>query len=297
MSWIGKSPITYLFERCLQEGLTPLFELENDLGPVHQREFAIKVTAGEYVGRGTGSSKKKAKHLAALEAVNQMMGFEIDSPESVEQEGSISLPNQNNPVGQLQELTQKKLLPLPTYEFEMTPGPPGVREFTCTIHLLKLTQTGVGKSKKLAKREAAIAMLDQLKVDDLADQLDEALKSLTDEFSIPQSDIRSAYQVLKEGKKPSIRGTPPGSYTITKPPKQVPTYCDLLQELADELKFEVTYVDLPEPTCAGLNQCIVQLSTMPVAVCHGCGRSVDESHASAALHTLLYLGIDPDVVI
>lgn len=36
-----------------------------------------------------------------------------------------------------------------------------------------------------------------------------------------------------------------------KPVKQVPTYCDLLQELADELKFEVTYVDLPEPTCAG----------------------------------------------
>jgi len=51
---IGKSPITYLFEQCLRRSLTPLFELENDLGPVHQREFAIKVTAGEFIGRGTG---------------------------------------------------------------------------------------------------------------------------------------------------------------------------------------------------------------------------------------------------
>jgi len=61
---------------------------------------------------------------------------------SIEQESSISVPKQDNPVGELQELTQKKLLPLPTYEFEMTQGPPSVREFTCTIRLLKLTQTG-----------------------------------------------------------------------------------------------------------------------------------------------------------
>jgi len=55
----------------------------------------------------------------------------------------------------------------------------------CQIHYLHNTcSAGVGKTKKIAKRVAAIAMLDQLKVDDLADQLDEALKSLTDEFSI-----------------------------------------------------------------------------------------------------------------
>ena len=40
---------------------------------------------------------------------------------------------------------------------------------------------------------------------------------------------------------------------------------------------------------AGQRQCLVQLSTMPVAVCHGVGQNTDEAHAQAAHHALQYL--------
>lgn len=42
-----------------------------------------------------------------------------------------------------------------------------------------------------------------------------------------------------------------------------------LQEIASEQQFEVTYVDIEEKTYSGQYQCLVQLSTLPVAVCQG----------------------------
>ena len=42
-----------------------------------------------------------------------------------------------------------------------------------------------------------------------------------------------------------------------------------LQEIATEHQFEVTYVDIEEKTYSGRYQCLVQLSTLPVAVCQG----------------------------
>ena len=42
---------------------------------------------------------------------------------------------------------------------------------------------------------------------------------------------------------------------------------------------------------SGQRQCLVQLSTMPVAVCHGVGPSTDEAHAQAAHNALQYLKI------
>ena len=53
----------------------------------------------------------------------------------------------------------------------------------------------------------------------------------------------------------------------------------------------MTYVDLPEVSIAGQHQCIVQLSTMPVAVCHGLGTSKEGANANAAHNALQYLKI------
>ena len=40
----------------------------------------------------------------------------------------------------------------------------------------------------------------------------------------------------------------------------------MLTELGKEQKFEVTYVEVEEKTDEDLTQCLVQLSTLPVAV-------------------------------
>ena len=47
-----------------------------------------------------------------------------------------------NPVGQLQELTQKKLMKPPIYEFNTEQGPPHAREFICIVKLGKIQEKG-----------------------------------------------------------------------------------------------------------------------------------------------------------
>ncbi len=61
---------------------------------------------------------------------------------------------------------------------------------------------------------------------------------------------------------------------------------DLLLKL--DLRYEIGQL---LRLAAGQRQCLVQLSTMPVAVCHGVGQTTDEAHAQAAHHALQYLKI------
>ena len=44
---------------------------------------------------------------------------------------------------------------------------------------------------------------------------------------------------------------------------------EALEEIGNEQHFEVTFVDIEEISKRGLYQCMVQLSTVPVAVCFG----------------------------
>lgn len=64
-----------------------------------------------------------------------------------------------------------------------------------------------------------------------------------------------------------------------------------LQDIAAEQKFEVTYVDIEEKSYSGQYQCLVQLSTLPVAVCQGSGNTIDIAKMSAARNALEYLKI------
>jgi RISC-loading complex subunit TARBP2 len=65
----------------------------------------------------------------------------------------------------------------------------------------------------------------------------------------------------------------------------------LLHEIATEHQFEVTYVEIEEKTISGNYQCLVQLSTLPVAVCPGSGLSSKEAQTDAAKNALEYLKI------
>ena len=47
-----------------------------------------------------------------------------------------------NPVGELQELTQKKLWPPPIYECASEDGQPHERSFTCTVRLFGYMEMG-----------------------------------------------------------------------------------------------------------------------------------------------------------
>ena len=66
-------------------------------------------------------------------------------------------------------------------------------------------------------------------------------------------------------------------------------YVNFLEELASEQKFEVTYVENEERGDDDEVQSLVQLSTMPVAVCYGTGTDKNSANQDAARNALGYL--------
>lgn len=68
-------------------------------------------------------------------------------------------------------------------------------------------------------------------------------------------------------------------------------YIELLADIALENEFEVTYVDIEEKTFSDQYQCLVQISTLPVGVCHGSGPTPTDAQRQAAQNALEYLKI------
>jgi len=68
--------------------------------------------------------------------------------------------NTNNPISALQELLSKRSMPLPIYEFTVEEGPAHDRLFyiRCQVGTKYSTQ-GIGRSKKIAKKDSACKML------------------------------------------------------------------------------------------------------------------------------------------
>ena len=62
-----------------------------------------------------------------------------------------------------------------------------------------------------------------------------------------------------------------------------------MADLGQEQQFEVTYVDVDERTDGNEVQCLVQLSTLPVAVCYGVGEDIASANNDAARNALNYL--------
>ncbi len=77
-----------------------------------------------------------------------------------------SVPNIENPKGELQERLQAQSNVGPTYRMETVVGPDHDRVFECSVwHLGQELGRGQGKSKKLAETQAALAALKQTLVD------------------------------------------------------------------------------------------------------------------------------------
>ena len=81
------------------------------------------------------------KWFACIGAVSWV--FFVSVPCVISSQSLASTSEQTgNPVGSLQELTQKKYMAPPTYEFQDDGCPPHKREYTCTVKLLSYSNTG-----------------------------------------------------------------------------------------------------------------------------------------------------------
>ncbi|XP_076460888.1 RISC-loading complex subunit tarbp2-like [Babylonia areolata] len=309
----GKTPISYLQEYCTERHLTPEYELLSNEGAVHEPTFVMRVKVADTTADGKSTSKKKAKHSAARAALAILFGMQNGM---LENEGSgETTPKEEkgvgNPVGELQEFTQKKVIRPPIYSFENDQRPPHERTFFCTVKLGKMVEKGEGRSKRTAKRAAAAAMLAHIhKITASGGDADTLLNMKTESHKeIWQGEplsIKEPYTEFQK-KRPSLLA-PQQSRELqlfyekvmqsagkqlksASAPAIAAHYCQMLQDIADTQRFEVALFEVQERTTLGHIQTILKLTTSPVTVCHGCGTTTEDSRASAAHNALQYLRI------
>jgi RISC-loading complex subunit TARBP2 len=332
----GKTPISYLQELCNKRGITPQYDLIANEGAVHEPLFVFKVSAGELIGTGKGTSKKKAKHNAAVSLLTQMgslpaantaSGLPANNNGTAENHFSLESKDVDarNPVGELQEMTQKRSWPPPVYEFASEIGPAHAREFVCNVRLFNVCEQAVGKSKKLAKRNAALVMLEAIQqggiepnipvmepeeyCDDETIPIYDALTGNQPKHLMSSCDynrraasggvdgdadkvrkkISPMFQMLS--KKTKLGPLLEGLQNLSDNDLGAGDVCQRLEDLGREQKFAVRYIDMAHLSLSGKHQCIVELSTNPVTACLGSSTSVEDAHVEAALNALRYCKI------
>ncbi|XP_044282986.1 interferon-inducible double-stranded RNA-dependent protein kinase activator A isoform X2 [Varanus komodoensis] len=278
----GKTPIQLLHEYGTKANLNPTYEFEKAEGQVHMPIFTYKVTIGDITATGEGPSKKVAKQRAAEAALHILKGSSnicISVPDHLIPEPFDQAQNQANPIGSLQELAIQKGWRLPEYSLAQETGPPHKREFTMTCRIETFVETGVGTSKKLAKRNAAEKLLE--KFHSLSG--DSFTTSLGNEQS---HNLRCTWDTLRNSNGEKIMLLKRSSLSIPNT-----DYVQLLGEIADEQSFNTTYLNIEELSVNGQFQCLAELSTNPITVCHGTGISWGNAHNDAAHNALQYLKI------
>ncbi|XP_031829025.1 protein Loquacious-like isoform X1 [Nomia melanderi] len=320
-SLCSKTPVSILQELLSRRGTTPKYELIQVEGAIHEPIFRYRVTVADIVdpivsAMGTGKSKKEAKHAAARAVLDKLCRLNSETPDSPlpnnipDSENLPELPGYGeekiitNPIGALQEMCMSRHWPPPKYTMENEEGLPHERQFTIVCSILKYREVGQGKSKKVAKRHAAHKMWRALHdVNCENPTLDE------DEVLQRNANVSARYADLKGSKISTL--TTIHSLKVSQFHKSLKSstgvklfelqntclndgdvnLVQFLQEIASEQQFEVTYVDIEEKSISGKCQCLVQLSTLPVAVCYGCGVTSKDAQASAAQNALEYLKI------
>ncbi|XP_066248030.1 protein Loquacious-like isoform X1 [Euwallacea similis] len=318
---MNKTPVSVLQELLSRRGITPKYELLQIEGAIHEPVFRYRVFLNsDFLATGTGRSKKDAKHAAAKNLLDLLVGKV--TPEQANQTngtpGAADITAQvvspyddkvmGNPIGWLQEMCMSRRWPPPLYEMEHEEGLPHERQFTIACQVLKLREIGTGKSKKLAKRVAANKMwqtLQDLPLDgnnfpgfDPDEEITGKAGNLTQRYAglkdskIPilnnqqSQKVSQFHKALKQSAGKKLNDL----QTVNLAGKDFSSI-QYLQDIAVEQNFEVTYVDIEEKSVFGRCQCLVQLSTLPVAVCFGIGKLPADAQANAAHNALEYLKI------
>ncbi|XP_077304228.1 interferon-inducible double-stranded RNA-dependent protein kinase activator A isoform X2 [Lithobates pipiens] len=234
--------------------------------------------------KGDGPSKKIAKHKAAESALNILRGdatLNLPMTEPITRDVSKQTANQTqeNPIGSLQELAVQKGWRLPEYFISEEAGPAHKREFTLSCRVETFVETGSGTSKKVAKRIAAeklLAKLQSIPTDNLNISLK---KGIVNNTGCTWDNLKNS-----SGEKINL---------LKRSPLSIPNtdYVTMLTEVAEEQDIRVSYLDIEELSVNGQFQCLAELSTSPVTVCHGTGLSCGNAHNDAAHNALQYLKI------
>ncbi|KAK6186777.1 hypothetical protein SNE40_006053 [Patella caerulea] len=179
-----KSEISLVHEIGLKRNMAVNFEVIKESGPPHIKVFVTRCTVGDKVTEGEGNSKKYSKKRAAelmleelkkLPALPSMQMPPRSRPQNNKkknrnliklipqiQKGDQSYGVSINPISRLIQITQAQKKKEPIFTLVGDHGVYHRREFVMQVQVDEEKCTGVGHNKKLAKRNAAEAMLHHL---------------------------------------------------------------------------------------------------------------------------------------
>lgn len=315
----GKTPISLLQEIATKCSCQPLYENISTEGHVHDPLFVYKVTVGGISAVANGSSKKAAKHAAALSILNEIRMKSVgqndnlaskieyllqsikeanldDRPKEYTDGGasddSTISSDLTNPVGTLLELTQKYSLRPPAFTFTVEDAEPHNTKFICHTKFGEFTEeTGTGRSKKIAKRNAALKLINKLKnSQDFKDlKLEKTNAELTELTSGAKDKNKKSganvFSMLKSSSKPTIvtlleKSTNP-SDNLTDEALTKETFV----QLAKEENLVYNFFNLGKNK-AGLHQILLQIKSNPCLVMNGRGITWNEALSDASYNVL-----------
>lgn len=169
----SKSEISLVYEIALKRNLSVNFEVLKESGPPHMKSFLTRVTVGEFSAEGEGNSKKLSKKRAALSILQDLKKLPFipvvekpklhykKRPKTILKTGP-DYGQGMNPISRLAQIQQAKKEKEPEYLLLSERGMPRRREFILQVKVSGEVATGTGPNKKVAKRNAAEAMLLQL---------------------------------------------------------------------------------------------------------------------------------------
>ncbi|NXA46517.1 STAU2 protein, partial [Nothocercus julius] len=169
----NKSEISVVFEIALKRNIPVSFEVIKESGPPHMKSFVTRVTVGEFTAEGEGNSKKLSKKRAAMAVLQELKKLPplpvIEKPKLYFKKRPKTILKTGpeygqgmNPISRLAQIQQAKKEKEPEYILLSERGMPRRREFVMQVKVGNEVTTGTGPNKKIAKRNAAEAMLLQL---------------------------------------------------------------------------------------------------------------------------------------
>ncbi|XP_064010713.1 double-stranded RNA-binding protein Staufen homolog 2 isoform X2 [Pogoniulus pusillus] len=169
----NKSEISVVFEIALKRNIPVAFEVIKESGPPHMKSFVTRVTVGEFTAEGEGNSKKLSKKRAAMAVLQELKKLPplpvIEKPKPYFKKRPKTILKTGpeygqgmNPISRLAQIQQAKKEKEPEYVLLSERGMPRRREFVMQVKVGNEITTGTGPNKKIAKRNAAEAMLLQL---------------------------------------------------------------------------------------------------------------------------------------
>ncbi|XP_065524511.1 double-stranded RNA-binding protein Staufen homolog 2 isoform X1 [Lathamus discolor] len=169
----NKSEISVVFEIALKRNIPVSFEVIKESGPPHMKSFVTRVTVGEFTAEGEGNSKKLSKKRAAIAVLQELKKLPplpvIEKPKLYFKKRPKTILKTGpeygqgmNPISRLAQIQQAKKEKEPEYVLLSERGMPRRREFVMQVKVGNDITTGTGPNKKIAKRNAAEAMLLQL---------------------------------------------------------------------------------------------------------------------------------------